>query len=274
MFHLINDDHDAIFMTILVRSHGQIHVYVKHPVHEPILINGGNGVTLDLVVEPEDVEPLDVSEPNRYTPSEPKLAYDSYYNGQGYFCSSDSNDDDKFYDGDNDFDGHQYFYEGDRDDRDGRDCGVDDEGGWDGSHDKSGKEPIVEEPQEGGAVTTDSNDSNGDSDVEGARQMNPNQRYVGEDSSDSWDTEVVVQLPYQMSTGVMNSDYSSEELLSLTESSFDSDDDNDSEGDGDDTSDRGHVDNVTKENRFLVFRLVFYLEHIRFKKNMLLISTK
>ena len=107
--------------------------------------------------------------------------------------------------------------------------------------------------------------------------MNPNQRYVGEDSSDSWDTEVVVQLPDQMSTGVMNSDYSSEELLSLTKSSSDSDDegdnDNDSEGDGDDTTDHGHVDNATKKNRFLVFRLVSDPEHIRFKKNMF-ISTK
>ena len=74
MFHLINDDHDAIFMTILVRSYGQIHVFVEHPVHEPILINGRNGVTLDLVVEP-----LDVSDPDGYTSSEPKPAYDGYY---------------------------------------------------------------------------------------------------------------------------------------------------------------------------------------------------
>ena len=101
MFHLINDDHDAIFMTILVRNYGQIHVFVEHPVHEPILINGRNGVTLDLVVEP-----LDVSDPDGYTSSEPKPAYDGYYNGQGYFCSNDSNDDDEFYDGDDDFDGH------------------------------------------------------------------------------------------------------------------------------------------------------------------------
>ena len=41
-FQLINDDHDAMFMTNLVRGHGLIHVYVEHPVHDPILINGGN----------------------------------------------------------------------------------------------------------------------------------------------------------------------------------------------------------------------------------------
>ena len=79
MFNLINDDHDEIFMTILVRSHGQIHVYVETPINESILINGGNGVTLDLVVEPEDGEPLDVSDPDGYTSSEPKPAYDGYY---------------------------------------------------------------------------------------------------------------------------------------------------------------------------------------------------
>ena len=92
MFHLINDDHDVMFMTDLVRGHGQIHVYVEHPIHEPILINGGNCVTLDLVVDPEDVKPLDVNEYDGYTSNEPEPAYDGFYNGQGYFCSSVSND--------------------------------------------------------------------------------------------------------------------------------------------------------------------------------------
>ena len=80
-FHLINDDHDAMLMIDLVRGHGQIHIYVKRPIHEPILINGGNGVTLDLIIEPKDVEPLDVSEPDGYTSSELEPAYDGYYNG-------------------------------------------------------------------------------------------------------------------------------------------------------------------------------------------------
>ena len=75
MFHLINDDHDAMFMTDLVRGHGQIHVYVEHlVVHEPIHINGGSGVTLDLLVNSEYVEPLDISDPNGYI-----------YNGQCFF---------------------------------------------------------------------------------------------------------------------------------------------------------------------------------------------
>ena len=56
MFHLIKDDKDdkdAMFMTGLVGGHGHIHVYVQHLVNDPILINNGNGMTLDLVVKPE-----------------------------------------------------------------------------------------------------------------------------------------------------------------------------------------------------------------------------
>ena len=53
MFHLMKDDKDAMFMTGLVGGNGHIHVYVQHLVHDPILVNNGNGVTLDLVVEPE-----------------------------------------------------------------------------------------------------------------------------------------------------------------------------------------------------------------------------
>ena len=161
MFHLIKDDKDAMFMTTLVGGHGQIHVYVQHPVHDPILVNDGNGVTLDLVVEPEH-------ERER----EPELAYEepAYEDG------------DDFYHGDDDFDGHQYFYDGDEDDR-GRD---------DSDFDveilrcrRPGKEPVVEESQGDGAVITDSNESSSDAEMEGTREMNPNQRCVGEDSSDS-----------------------------------------------------------------------------------------
>ncbi|KAF3951741.1 hypothetical protein CMV_022639 [Castanea mollissima] len=49
--------------------------------------------------------------------------------------------------------------------------------------------------------------------------MNSNQRYVGEDSSDSWDNDVEATLPDQMGAGAVNSDYTIEELLSLTKSS-------------------------------------------------------
>ncbi|KAL0011314.1 hypothetical protein SO802_006422 [Lithocarpus litseifolius] len=170
----------------------------KHPVHDPILINNGNGVTLNLVVEPE---------PER----------------------------------------------------------------------RLGKEPVVEEPQGDGAVTTDSNESSSDTEMEGTREMNPNQRYMGEDSSDSWDNDVKATLPGQMRAGVVNLDYTSEELLSLTKSSSSGDegvDDSDGEGDGDGDAVHGHVDDITRRKKFPVFKPISNPEHIRFEKNMLFISPK
>ena len=109
-------------------------------------------------------------------------------------------------------------------------------------------------------VTTNSNKSIAYSNVEGVRQMNPNQRYLGEDISVS-DSDVVVQMLDQMDAGVMNSDYTSEELLSLIESSSDSegDCDGDSDNEGDCAINHGYgsnVDNVTKRKKFPMFRLV------------------
>ena len=37
--HLIVDDSDAMYLTELVRSHHDIHVYIEHPIHDPILVN-------------------------------------------------------------------------------------------------------------------------------------------------------------------------------------------------------------------------------------------
>ena len=98
--------------------------------HDPILVNNGNGVTLDLVVELEcKLKP----EPEWYNSSDRKPAYE---------------DGDDFYHGDDDFDGHQYFYDGDEDDRDDRD----DRGRDDFDSDveilrcrRPSKEPVVEE---------------------------------------------------------------------------------------------------------------------------------
>ena len=147
MFHLIKDDKDAMFMTGLVGGHGYIHVYVQHPVHDPILVNNGNGVTLDLVVEPEPKP-----KPEGYSFSDREPAY---------------KEGDDFYHGDDDFDGHQYFFGGDEDDRDDR--GRDD---FDSDVEilgckRPGKEPVVEEPQGDGAVTIDSNESSSDTEMEG-----------------------------------------------------------------------------------------------------------
>ena len=86
MFHLIKDDKDAMLMTELVRGHGQIRLYVEYPVYDPILINGGNGVTLEVAVgneHDEHVDFVDVSD------SEGEPTYGAYYNGKGYFDDFD-----------------------------------------------------------------------------------------------------------------------------------------------------------------------------------------
>ena len=85
--------------------------------------------------------------------------------------------------------------------------------------------------------------------------MNPNQRFVGADSDDSWENEVDAPVLDQMGVGVMNLDYTSEELLSLTQSLDDGGvDDSGSEDHGE--GDHGQVDNVTRRKKFPVFKPV------------------
>ena len=135
---------------------------------------------------------------------------------------------------------------------------------------RPGKEVVVDEPEEDKAITSDSND---DTDMEGIREMNPNQRFIGADSDDSWENEVDAPVPDQMRAGVMNSDYTSEELLSLTGSSDDGRvDDSGSKGHGE--GDHEQVDNVTRRKKFLAFKPVSNPEHLRFEKDMLFISPK
>ena len=141
---------------------------------------------------------------------------------------------------------------------------------------RPGKEPIVKEPQQDGTVTTDSNDSSEDSDVERVRSMNPNQRYVSEDSASS-DSEELMHMHDQMGDEVMNSDYTTKELLSLSESSSDGevqgDGDNDSESDA--IVNETVVNNVRRRRKtFPVFRPVSNLEDLVFEKHMLFTSVK
>ena len=44
-FHLVVDDHDAMYMTELVNGHEEIHVYVEHPIDDPILVDEGEDVS-------------------------------------------------------------------------------------------------------------------------------------------------------------------------------------------------------------------------------------
>ena len=38
-FHLIVNDSDVMYLTKLVRGHEDIHVYVEHPIYDPILVD-------------------------------------------------------------------------------------------------------------------------------------------------------------------------------------------------------------------------------------------
>ena len=90
---------------------------------------------------------------------------------------------------------------------------------------KVGKEPIIEHPPEIFHIS-DSSDSvrsdGGGSGLEDDVELNNGVRDFVEDSSDSWDgkDDADVNEPGQMGAGVMNSDYESDELYSLVESSF------------------------------------------------------
>nr|POF26682.1 hypothetical protein CFP56_36995 [Quercus suber] len=105
--------------------------------------------------------------------------------------------------------------------------------------------------------------------------VNPDERKFVEDSSDSWDgsNEDVIES-VQMGVGVMNSDYDSEELHSLKESSSDDDI-------GDDTNDSSEDELKTpmgkgkgQKRTFPVFKPIAKVEHIRFEKDMLFTSLK
>ena len=67
----------------------------------------------------------------------------------------------------------------------------------------------------------------------------------------------------------MNSDYKSEELLSLDESSSSSEHCNDS-SDGETLT--AKVDNSIKRSRYPIFRPVVKAKHFRFEKDMLFLS--
>ena len=115
-----------------------------------------------------------------------------------------------------------------------------------------GKEPVI---------VTDSGES--DPEEEDAALMHLNQNSDGGDSWDS-DDDVVEQVE-QMGAEVMNSDYETEELLSLDEPSSSDDDDDD---------DDDCVDNSIRMSNYPVFKPVLKAENIRFEKDMLFISPK
>ncbi|XP_023883718.1 uncharacterized protein LOC111996006 [Quercus suber] len=213
-FHLVVNDHDAMYMTELVKGHEEIHVYVEHPIDDPILVDEGKDVS-------ESMQPLAVEQ-----------------GLMGYY--SDGSDDD-------DHDGGEFFsfyYSDDQTfnnedeptevDANGQTFNADVAVSQMGSR-RVGKEPIIEHPPHVVIISDGSDSGSGGSGLNDEVELDHGVRDFVEDSSDSWDgkdddDDVVVE-PGQMGAGVMNSDYESEKLHSLVESlsddelGFDSDDD-------------------------------------------------
>ena len=233
-FHLIVHDYDAMFMTDLVMGHEEIHVFVKHPVDDPILVDEGEDIR-------EDVQPWAVEQ-----------------NLLGYY-DDDGSDDDGSEDANNDEDGFYSFYGS-------NDMYISDEDHNNDNKDpieldveqaysrREGKTPIIEEvdnddvvevddaevysrraskehvtqhPSKDKAIADNSDSGGGDSgksSLEDEDIVNPNEREFVEDSSDNWDgndDDKDVVEPVQMGAGVMDSDYESEELHNLEKSSSD-----------------------------------------------------
>ena len=103
---------------------------------------------------------------------------------------------------------------------------------------RHGKEPMTQHPSENKDVTDSSDSGRGDGEGSGLENedvVNHAEREFMEDSSDSWDgSDEDVTEPVQMGAGVINSDYESEELHSLKESSSDDDFGNDTDNGSED----------------------------------------
>ncbi|KAK9992409.1 hypothetical protein SO802_027394 [Lithocarpus litseifolius] len=240
-FHLIVvDDDDAMFMTDLVIGDEEIHVFLEHPVNNPILVDEGsdnnNSGSEDYNNNNEDHIEVDAEQ-----------AYSRRESNTPMVEEVDNDD-------------------------------VVEVNAAEVYSRRAGKEPVTQHPFEDKDVV-DSNDSGGGdgegSSLEDEDVVNPDDREFVEDSSDSWyGYDEDVTKPVQMGAGVMNSDYESEELHSLKESSSD-DDIRDDTDDGSEDELKTPVGKGRGQKRtFLVFKLVAKAEHIRFEKDMVFTTPK
>ena len=169
-FHLIVVDNDAMYLTELVRSHQDIHVYVEHPIHDPILVDKGQDAS-------ESVQPLVLEQ-----------------DFTGYYDNDDGNEHD-------DHDGDDFYSFYDSDDMYASDQTFNNEDKLEVNVDvptevaasqvgsmRVGKEPIIKHPPEVFHIS-DSSDSvgsdGGGSGLEDDVVLNHGVRYFVEDSSNS-----------------------------------------------------------------------------------------
>nr|POE59544.1 hypothetical protein CFP56_15750 [Quercus suber] len=266
-FHLIIDDDDTMFMTNLVIGHEEIHVFLEHPMDNPILVDEGEHVRAN-------VQPLAVEQ-----------------NLLGHGSNDDGSNDEG---SDNSTNGSEDYNNNNEDHIE-----IDDEQAYSRRESntpmvdnddvvevdtaevysrRAGKEPVTQHPSEDKDVVDNKNSGGDDGEGSGLKDedvVNPNEREFMEDSSDSWDgCDENVTEPVQMSAGVMNSDYDSKELHSLEESSSDDD-----IGDDTDDSSEDELKTLVRKGKgqrktFPVFKPVVKGEHIRFEKDILLTTLK
>ena len=228
-FHLIVDDSDVMYLTELVRSHQDIHVYVEHPIHDPILVDEGYDAG-------EGVQPLALEQ-----------------DFTGYYDNDDSSEHDgddfyNFYDSDDMYTNDQTF-----NNEDELEVNADvptEMVAFQVDSRRVGKEPIIEHSPDVVHIS-DSSDSvgsdGGGNDLEDDVELNHGVRDFVEYSIDNWDgkDDAEVNELGQMGASVMNSDYESEELHSLVESLSDDelgyDSDDKSEDDKSEADNKTHV---------------------------------
>ena len=273
-FHEVVDDDAAVFMTDLVKGYGDIHVFVEHPVNEPIElpIEDLNPLT----VIPPGSEPKGINEDVVYcVSSDSELQTDHFYEHAEYEEDTDNeNDDGEFRADFSQFGGPENAETNNVDEEYRPDFSQ--FGGHDNAETtnedhgeqvwarRAGKAPVVDDQPE------ERSEAEG-SDLEEEPQMQPVD--IGEDSSDSWDNQAEDDEvgPGQMGGGVMNSDYESEELFSLDESSSSSEH---CEVSSDGETPTAEVDNSIRRSRFPIFRPVAKAENLRFEKDMLFLSPR
>ena len=86
-FYLIVDDDDAMFMTDLVIGHEEIHVFLEHPVDNPILVDEGEHVRVD-------VQPLAVEQNPLRCGSNDEGGDNSNSGSEDYYNNNENNNED------------------------------------------------------------------------------------------------------------------------------------------------------------------------------------
>ena len=264
-FHLIVDDDDAMFMTNLVIGHEEIHVFLEHSVDNPILVDEGEHVGVD-------VQPLAVEQNLLGCGSNDEDSDNSNSGSKDY----NSNNEDHI-----EVDVEQAYSRRESNTPMVEEVDNDDVVEVDTVEvysRRAGKEPMTQHPSEDKDVVDSSDSGGGDGEGSGLEDedvVNPDEREFVEDNSDSWDgSDDDVTEPVQIGVCVINSNYEIEELHSLKESSSDDD-----IGDNIDDSSEDELKTLVGKGKgqkmtFLVFKLVAKAEHIRFEKDMLFTAPK